>query len=546
MSITYHVCKYTPTELLTALGGQCALLDEAPENFDLSDQVAHPNLCGFGKSVIQSAMAGHVKELVLVNCCDTIRSAYDILKAFGNLDFLYLLDILHSQESCSVQHARDQLLDLAEAYGAYKGTQFDRAAFFAAFQPKPQPPGPHIAVLGAKMGSHLFSLVEETMPLPAVNQTCAANRWVAPPEDEGDLPTLLEAYARNLLGQLPCMRMTDHTARRALYNTPGLEGVVYHTLQFCDYYGFEYAGLRSQLPVPLLKIESDGTTQSREQLRTRLEAFAEGFAAPQKGDTPMPSHGYFAGIDSGSATTDVVILDQDKTIVAKVILPTGAGASNGAQRALEEALQQAGLTQADLTATVTTGYGRGVIQAGDKSITEITCHAKGAHFLYPQVRTVIDIGGQDSKVIAIAPDGSVTNFVMNDKCAAGTGRFLEMMARTLELSLEEISTVGLQWKEEITISSMCTVFADSEVVSLVAQNKALPDIVHGLNQSVASRAAALYRRAGGTGPCMMTGGVARNQGVVEAIQEKLGQPLFIHPDAQLCGALGAALFALEM
>ena len=546
MSITYHVCKYTPTELLTALGGQCALLDEAPENFDLSDQVAHPNLCGFGKSVIQAAMSGHVKELVLVNCCDTIRSAYDILKEFGNLDFLYLLDILHSQESCSVQHARDQLLDLAEAYGAYKGTQFDRAAFFAAFQPKPQPPGPHIAVLGAKMGTHLFSLVEETMPLPAVNQTCAANRWVAPPEDAGDLPTLLEAYARNLLGQLPCMRMTDHTARRALYNTPGLEGVVYHTLQFCDYYGFEYAGLRSQLPVPLLKIESDGTTQSREQLRTRLEAFAEGFAAPQKGDTPMPSHGYFAGIDSGSATTDVVILGQDKTIVAKVILPTGAGASNGAQRALEEALQQAGLTQADLTATVTTGYGRGVIQAGDKSITEITCHAKGAHFLYPQVRTVIDIGGQDSKVIAIAPDGSVTNFVMNDKCAAGTGRFLEMMARTLELSLEEISTVGLQWKEEITISSMCTVFADSEVVSLVAQNKALPDIVHGLNQSVASRAAALYRRAGGTGPCMMTGGVARNQGVVEAIQEKLGQPLFIHPDAQLCGALGAALFALEM
>ena len=159
MSITYHVCKYTPTELLTALGGQCALLDEAPENFDLSDQVAHPNLCGFGKSVIQAALAGQVKELVLVNCCDTIRSAYDILKEFGNLDFLYLLDILHSQEGCSVQHARDQLLALAEAYGAYKGTQFDRAAFFAAFQSPPPVTGPHIAVLGAKMGSHLFSLV---------------------------------------------------------------------------------------------------------------------------------------------------------------------------------------------------------------------------------------------------------------------------------------------------------------------------------------------------------------------------------------------------
>ena len=543
MSITYHVCKYTPTELLTALGGQCALLDEAPENFDLSDQVAHPNLCGFGKSVIQAALAGQVKELVLVNCCDTIRSAYDILKEFGNLDFLYLLDILHSQEGCSVQHARDQLL--AEAYGAYKGTQFDRAAFFAAFQSPPPVTGPHIAVLGAKMGSHLFSLVEETMPLPVENATCANNRRVAPPADQGDFAALMEDYARCLLGQLPCMRMTDNTARRALYNTPGLEGVVYHTLQFCDYYGFEYAGLRHQLPVPLLKIESDGTTQSREQLRTRLEAFAEGFGT-QKGDPTMKKHGYFAGIDSGSATTDVVILDQDRTIVAKVILPTGAGASNGAQRALEQALQQAGLTQADLTATVTTGYGRGVIQTGDKSVTEITCHAKGAHFLHPAVRTVIDIGGQDSKVIRIEPDGSVANFVMNDKCAAGTGRFLEMMARTLELSLEEISTIGLQWKEEITISSMCTVFADSEVVSLVAQNKALPDIVHGLNQSVATRAAALFRRVGGENPCMMTGGVSRNRGVVAAIEERLGQPLFIHPDAQLCGALGAALFALEM
>ena len=532
-------------ELLTALGGECALLDEAPDAFDLSDQVAHPNLCGFGKSVIQAVMAGHVKEVVLVNCCDTIRRTYDILKEFGNLDFLYLLDILHGKSGCSVDHAKHQLMDLAEAYGKYKGTQFDKNAFFAAFAPTTLRTDPHIAVIGAKMGAHLFSLVEETMPLPVENLTCASNRSVVAPEDQAEFETLMEAYARQLLGQLPCMRMTDNTARKQPFHAPGLEGVVYHTLQFCDYYGFEYAGLRNHLSVPLLKIESDGTTQSREQLRTRLDAFAEGFAT-QKGATTMDKHGYFAGIDSGSATTDVVILDQDKNIVAKVILPTGAGASNGAQRALEQALQQAGLTEKDLTATVTTGYGRGVIQTGDKSVTEITCHAKGAHFLNPAIRSVIDIGGQDSKAIKVEPDGSVSNFVMNDKCAAGTGRFLEMMARTLEISLEDISTIGLKWKEEITISSMCTVFADSEVVSLVAQNKALPDIVHGLNQSVATRAAALFRRIGGAHPCMMTGGVSRNKGVVGAIEEKIGQPLYIHPDAQLCGALGAALFALEM
>ena len=310
MSITYHVCKYTPVELLTALGGECALLDEAPDVFDLSDQVAHPNLCGFGKSVIQAVMAGHVKEVVLVNCCDTIRRTYDILKEFGNLDFLYLLDLLHGKSGCSVDHAKHQLMDLAEAYGKYKGTQFDKNAFFAAFAPTTPRTDPHIAVIGAKMGAHLFSLVEETMPLPVENLTCASNRSVVAPEDQAEFETLMEAYARQLLGQLPCMRMTDNTARKQLFHAPGLEGVVYHTLQFCDYYGFEYAGLRDHLSVPLLKIESDGTTQSREQLRTRLDAFAEGFAT-QKGATTMDKHGYFAGIDSGSATTDVVILDQD-------------------------------------------------------------------------------------------------------------------------------------------------------------------------------------------------------------------------------------------
>ena len=548
MTPTHYICKYTPTELLTALGGDCVLLDEAPENFDLSDQVAHPNLCGFGKSILQAVLSGGVRELVLVNCCDTIRSAYDILKAHGKLDFLYMLDLLHNQDGCSVDHAKGQLLALAEAYRAYKGTQFDRDAFLRAFAPVQPLGGPHITVLGARMGQALFDMTQSLLPLPAENSTCVNNRSVAlPPDPPEDFDGLMGEYARALLGQIPCMRMTDKSGRKRLYNDPGLAGVIYHTVKFCDYYGFEYAQLKEELSVPLLKLESDGTRQSQEQLRTRLEAFAEGL---HREDAPLrrspAGKGYYAGIDSGSTTTDVVILDQERSVKAKVILPTGAGASGGAARALEQALQEAGLTQADLSATVTTGYGRSVISTGDKSITEITCHAKGAHFLNPGVRTVIDIGGQDSKVIRLDEAGGVVNFVMNDKCAAGTGRFLEMMARTLELTLEEISQVGLVWNEDITISSMCTVFADSEVVSLVAQNKALPDIVHGLNKSVAARAAALFRRVKGEAVCMMTGGVSHNQGVVQAIEETLGLPLFIHEDAQLCGALGAALFAWEM
>lgn len=195
---------------------------------------------------------------------------------------------------------------------------------------------------------------------------------------------------------------------------------------------------------------------------------------------------------------------------------------------------------------VTTGYGRTAISDGDKSITEITCHARGAHFLNPEVRTVIDIGGQDSKVIRLDENGAVANFVMNDKCAAGTGRFLEMMARTMEMSLDDMGKAGLSYKEDITISSMCTVFAESEVVSLIAQNKATDDIVHGLNKAVASKTAALAKRVGGEERYMMTGGVSKNQGLVKTLEEKLGTTLVISDKAQLCGALGAALFAKDM
>lgn len=158
---------------------------------------------------------------------------------------------------------------------------------------------------------------------------------------------------------------------------------------------------------------------------------------------------------------------------------------------------------------------------------------------------MIDIGGQDSKVICLDEDGGVKNFVMNDKCAAGTGRFLEMMARVLEVELAEMGTLGLRWETDLTISSICTVFAESEVVSLIADNHSAADIVHGLNRSVAVKTAALVQRAGGCGPYLMTGGVARNQGVVQALEERLGAPLWIGDTPDLCGALGAALFALD-
>ncbi|MCD8355952.1 MAG: acyl-CoA dehydratase activase [Clostridia bacterium] len=546
---TSYVCKYTPIELLQAFGGVCENLNSMPEGFELADQIAHPNICGFGKALLEAVMGGKVKELVLVNCCDTIRSVYDVLEASGKLDFLYIIDMLHCSDACSRERTAVQLKGLARAYGAYKGKAFDEAKFRAAFIPPKRLHEPYLTVLGARMGTELFEMVQKSMPLPVENNSCVNNRSVGtlqPPEG-ADFHELMDWYAGELLHQVPCMRMMDNTGRKQLYHDPNLKGIIYHTVKFCDFYSFEYADIKHHSNLPLLKIESDYTVQSSGQLLTRLEAFAESIDPAQfEGKEKKMGKGYVAGIDSGSTSTDVVILNKKKEIITGIILPTGAGAAIGAERALEEALKAAKLEREDIDALVTTGYGRTAIEDGDRSITEITCHARGAHYLDPEVRTVVDIGGQDSKVIRLDENGAVVNFVMNDKCAAGTGRFLEMMARTMEMSLDKMSVTGLQYDEDITISSMCTVFAESEVVSLIAQNKKTDDIVHGLNKAVASKTASLAKRVGGEEKYMMTGGVSKNQGLVKTLEEKLGTKLFISDKAQLCGALGAALFAADM
>ena len=250
----------------------------------------------------------------------------------------------------------------------------------------------------------------------------------------------------------------------------------------------------------------------------------------------------YVGIDIGSTASKVVVEGDKKE---HFVLPTGWSSKETCEKIKNKLLEMGVDVTSDDTKVVATGYGRIAVDFADHVITEITCHARGAFFLNPNVRTIIDIGGQDSKVIRIDDTGNVTNFVMNDKCAAGTGRFLELMARTLELSLEQMSEMGLTWKEDITISSMCTVFAESEVVSLIAQDKTAADIIHGLNESVAAKTCALVKRVGGEGDYMMTGGVARNRGVTEALEARLGAPLWLPPEPDLCGALGAALFALD-
>ena len=252
---------------------------------------------------------------------------------------------------------------------------------------------------------------------------------------------------------------------------------------------------------------------------------------------------YAIGIDIGSTCAKTAVLAADGSFALLSARPTGWSSVDTAETIRAEL--EAAHFSPEAYPCVATGYGRVAVPYAGKSVTEITCHARGACFLHGRDDLlVIDIGGQDTKVIGVS-GGAVQDFLMNDKCSAGTGRFLEMMARTLELDMAEMSRRGLTWEKELTISSMCTVFAESEVISLIADNHTDSDIIHGLNQSIAGKTAAMAARAKGQPPYMMTGGVARNRGVVQALEEKLGAKLFISENPDLCGALGAALFALH-
>ncbi len=547
-----YTCKYAPVELLAALGGAPELLDGEEADFEQAESLTHANLCCHAKALLQQG--SRVDQLLLTDCCDSGRRVWDVLEGQGKHAFLHLLDLPHEDGPCARDRFRRGLVRLAEAYSAYTGVPFRREIFLRACREASAslPKEPFLAVLGARVTPALLRSIRDRLPLPVVNLTCSGDRGLEPPPegaDRMDFDSLMDWYAGALLSQTPCMRMSDLTGRRALTEHPMLRGVVYNTVKFCDYYGFDYADLKKRLTVPMLKLESDYMPQPAGQLSTRLEAFAESLGLTAR-EAPRPpaaaaGDGLFAGIDSGSTTTNMVVIDRRRQVLASAIVRTGAKAQNGAQAALDEVCRRLNVGPGDFSAILATGYGRGNIPFATDTKTEITCHARGAHFLNSDVRTIVDIGGQDSKVICLDDSGAVVNFIMNDKCAAGTGRFLEMMARTLELELPEMSRKGLKWDRDLTISSMCTVFAESEVISLIADNHTDSDIIHGLNKSIAARTAAMVTRAGGQPPFMMTGGVARNRGVVKELETRLGAPLFIADDPDLCGALGAALFALE-
>jgi len=252
---------------------------------------------------------------------------------------------------------------------------------------------------------------------------------------------------------------------------------------------------------------------------------------------------YFAGVDVGSLSTDVSIINGAGNVLSETVIPTGVNGSEAAEKAFDAALRQVNLTRENISGVTATGYGRASVAFATGKTTEISCHGVGAHQLFPKTGTVIDIGGQDSKVIQIDSRGRMLDFSMNDKCAAGTGRFLEVMATRLELDLNELSSPLNIEGECAPISSICTVFAESEVISLLAKHTPREEIVHGLQRSIVNRIYSMVIGIGVQGEVTLTGGVANNQGLVMILEEKLGQPLNVPINPQTVGALGAALIA---
>ncbi len=566
-----YVCKYTPIAVLAGFGVESTRLSPHIGDPTRGEALTHPNLCSYCKAIICSTQRHDVDELLLTSCCDSMRRTADAIDGYGELSYLRILDLPHCDSACAVERYTMQIKHVFEDYSQRTGRTFDLGAAVASVGVAPaQPTGPYLAIVGARMEGDLYRRICDRSPLPVRDLTCVGCEGVGPvpPEERTDVDAFLSWYAGALLAQPGCMRMSVPDDRRTLALDPHLAGVIYHGLKFCDFYSYDFTQLASQLIVPITRLETDWNDQGSGQLATRVDALIESLdlthaegnltmfgpssSAPRPSEAPGSSSGdpvphahHFAGIDSGSTSTDVVIVDETGDVVAHVVRSTGAHALESARSALDDALAQAALAPHDLAYTIATGYGRDGIGIGDAEVTEITCHARGAHEVAPACRTVIDIGGQDSKAIRLGPDGSVRGFAMNDKCAAGTGRFLEAMARTLELSVDELARMGTTWEEDIALSTMCTVFAESEVVSLIAQNKRTSDIVHGIDKSVAVKTAALVSRVGEEPVYLITGGVAQNAGVVAALSARLGSTVQVPSDPQVCGALGAALIARD-
>lgn len=250
------------------------------------------------------------------------------------------------------------------------------------------------------------------------------------------------------------------------------------------------------------------------------------------------------GVDIGSTASKAVIMEDGKRIIARQLVAVGTG-TRGPSEVYKKILEEAGVNRSGIARIVATGYGRLTFAQADRELSEVSCHGKGMRFLCPRVCTVIDIGGQDAKALLLDDRGNLENFIMNDKCAAGTGRFLEAMSRVLDVQVEDMGRLSEKSQNPVSISSTCAVFAESEVISRLSSDEKVEDILAGIHASVAKKVSGLAARVGYRPQVAMSGGVAKNKGIVRAMEQELKCGILVPEDCQMAGAIGAALFAYQ-
>jgi len=580
--VIYYACSYVPLEILLASKLPFAKIDSVDYT---EDPLVHRNLCGYCKTTFESLKAMNDEDLfIAVDSCDAMRRINDLARDFSKARIIQLR-LPWKRDDESKNFYRDQLANLLEVLSLVRGSsitpeelkegikrfndlkdylwqlhrenlkynEIQKAIDFANSGKRYQPSlkyirkgVPRLAVVGGIIKDRKFlKMIEDIGAELVLNETCGGMRGFTGEAFSASDP-LYEIATRLIQRRVPCGRFVDiesgTSPLQKILLSQKPEGVIKLNQKFCDFFD-DYPVPKE---IPSISLEIDFPLSSLGQLSTRIGAFVEKLRKGIAGAISRKSKGkYFLGVDSGSTTTNLVVINDSEEILFWKIAPTGINGSVTAHKLLKEAQEEMNFTADDIAYCVATGYGRDIVDFANETVTEITCHAKGARTLFPHAQCIIDIGGQDSKVIRLDEKGSVVDFSMNDKCAAGTGRFLEVMSRVLEKDLDAMAAAAERARKKLSISSMCTVFAESEVVSLIGKGESINDISAGLFRSISKRIVAMYKRVKGQPPVVFTGGVARNSGIVKTLQEELGVKFFIPKIPDIVGAYGAAIIGKE-
>lgn len=573
MRIPYF-CSYIPVELLEASGHDVvdiSLFENTKYSLAYSCSL-HDNLCSYAKYLFEKIVNAEspFDFVVVPKVCDAMKHLHSSLCRSGKIES-FLLDVpgragVHSAKYLSAQYLallKRLWPDFAEKsevmhWPDETNRRFKPAQLLASEEEETKPI--KIGIAGSSFSPALFRDILKKYDAGSVFLRHCGHAILSTGTSSlsqgGTLAETLLAMAQESLQNTICPRSDNGLMVRYILDeirARHLSGLIVTTLKFCDFYAFALEKLKNDLPdhFPCLYLENDLSVSSDEQNVTRIEAFMEKIAsgkpATKKTAVPKTTEGdfYSIGLDVGSTTTKGVLLKDGKKMIADILIPTAINMKDSAAAALSGLLRQSAVPEGKIIRTLYTGYGRTAFPDRLQA-TEITCHAVGVNFLKPQAGTVIDIGGQDSKAILIDESGNVLRFAMNDKCAAGTGRFLESMVYRMDIAFDRFSALSLAADEPTPISSMCSVFAESEVVSLMTKGIPVGNIARGLNLAIAERVCQLVRRIQGEAPFILTGGLALNAGFASELERALSSRVTIFAKAQLAGAIGAAVIASRL